>query len=66
MTGAAFLARRAGCVVVPAAISGHYRLFQRVTVRFGEPIQPTVDVSNEEFMGILMDHIAELLQENTK
>ncbi len=66
MTGAAFLARKAGCVVVPAAISGRYGLFRRITVRFGEPIQPVVDTSNEEFMKILMDRIAKLLQEKDK
>jgi len=37
--GAALLALRSKCDVVPVYIDGNYKLFRRVTVRVGKPIQ---------------------------
>jgi 1-acyl-sn-glycerol-3-phosphate acyltransferase len=36
--GAAMLALKANAVVVPAAIIGNYRLFRKVKIRFGHPV----------------------------
>ena len=37
--GAALLALRSKCDVVPVYIDGDYRLFRRVTVRVGKPVE---------------------------
>ena len=36
--GAAFLAIKAGCPVVPVGISGTFKLFSKIYINYGEPI----------------------------
>lgn len=36
--GTAYLALKSGATVVPVGISGSYRLFSRITIRFGPPV----------------------------
>lgn len=38
LNGAAYFAVKSGAVIVPVAINGHYRLFQRMVVKIGVPI----------------------------
>ncbi|SDW58285.1 1-acyl-sn-glycerol-3-phosphate acyltransferase [Marininema mesophilum] len=40
-TGAAFITLRSDAVIVPGAITGPYRIFRRVKIVFGEPIDLT-------------------------
>ncbi|MCL6625050.1 lysophospholipid acyltransferase family protein [Alicyclobacillus shizuokensis] len=63
LTGVAFIARRAGCPIVPVAIVGPYRFRQPLTVRFGRPLLPEADDSNETLLEKLMSSIQELLNE---
>ncbi|WDL97126.1 lysophospholipid acyltransferase family protein [Alicyclobacillus sp. ALC3] len=63
LPGVAMIARRAGCPVVPVAVIGPYRLRGRLTVRFGEPIPPDPDRSNEALLDELMTGIRRLLDE---
>lgn len=37
-TGAALVAKKGNGIIVPMAIIGKYRLFSRITVRFGTPV----------------------------
>jgi 1-acyl-sn-glycerol-3-phosphate acyltransferase len=41
LNGAAYFAVKSGATIVPVAITGHYRLFQRMEVRIGDPIHVT-------------------------
>jgi 1-acyl-sn-glycerol-3-phosphate acyltransferase len=59
--GAAFIARKAGCPIVPAVIIGHYRLFRPLTIRYGPPIIPTDDDTNESLTMKLMTEFERLL-----
>lgn len=63
LPGVAMIARRAGCPVVPVAVIGPYRLRGRLTVRFGTPIPPDPDRSNEALLDELMTGIRRLLEE---
>jgi 1-acyl-sn-glycerol-3-phosphate acyltransferase (EC 2.3.1.51) len=36
--GTAYIALKSGVPVIPAGISGHYRLFGRIRIRFGPPV----------------------------
>ncbi|MCL6631302.1 MAG: 1-acyl-sn-glycerol-3-phosphate acyltransferase [Alicyclobacillus herbarius] len=63
LTGVAFIARRAECPIVPVAIIGPYQFRRPLTVRFGKPIQPQSDESNESLLAKLMDNIQALLNE---
>ncbi len=61
--GAAFIARRAECPVVPVAIIGNYRLFRPLTIRFGQPIIPEPDDTNDTLTDRIMAELARLLAE---
>jgi len=67
--GAALIAVRSGVPIVPVAISGPYRLFKPVHIRFGPPfvLPPLVyekkeekKAQLEEMSHIIMDNIARL------
>ncbi|MDQ0188483.1 1-acyl-sn-glycerol-3-phosphate acyltransferase [Alicyclobacillus cycloheptanicus] len=61
MPGVAMIAKRAGCMIVPAAVIGPYRFRGPLTVRFGPPLQPDAAQSNEALLGELMPRIQALL-----
>ncbi|MCL6515585.1 lysophospholipid acyltransferase family protein [Alicyclobacillus sp.] len=63
LPGIAFIARKSACPLVPAAIVGPYRLWHRVTIRFGEPIEPNPEDTNESVLETLMTRIQQLLDE---
>jgi 1-acyl-sn-glycerol-3-phosphate acyltransferase len=63
LPGIAFVAKKAGCPLVPAAIVGRYRLWGRLTVRFGEPYVPAQELSNEDLVDELMAKIQALIDE---
>jgi 1-acyl-sn-glycerol-3-phosphate acyltransferase len=63
LPGIAFIARKANCPLVPAAIIGPYRLWGKVTIRFGEPILPGPSDTNESVLETLMMRIQQLLDE---
>lgn len=57
MPGVALIARRARCPVVPCAIVGTYGFRTRLVVRFGPPIIPSPDDTNDSLLGKLMEQI---------
>ncbi len=61
--GVAFIARKSGSPVVPAAIIGPYRLFGRLTIRFGNLIQVNEKDTNEQVLDTLMTAIKKLVDE---
>jgi len=63
--GAAAMAIRAGATIVPAAIIGDYRIFRRMTVVYGQPIQ-AADYGSEresELTDEIMSSIHRLLKD---
>ncbi|QQE76829.1 1-acyl-sn-glycerol-3-phosphate acyltransferase [Alicyclobacillus sp. SO9] len=66
MMGASFIARKANCPIVPAAIIGTYKIGRRLTVRFGEPIMPEPQDTNESLMERIMQHIALLIEQDSR
>ncbi|MCL6547602.1 MAG: 1-acyl-sn-glycerol-3-phosphate acyltransferase [Alicyclobacillus sp.] len=63
MPGVAFIARRAGCPVIPAAVIGPYRFRGPLTVRFGRPLFPEPGDTNETLLEKLMEQIRLLVSE---
>ncbi len=67
-SGAGFFALKGEAVVVPCAIIGPYKLFKRVQVVYGTPIdmEPFRErrASAEEVTGVIMQHIQNLIDEN--
>jgi 1-acyl-sn-glycerol-3-phosphate acyltransferase len=63
LTGVAFIARKAGCPIVPAAIIGPYGFRRPLTVRFGPPLLPEEDETNEALLERLMNRIQGLLDQ---
>lgn len=63
--GAVAMARRTGSVIVPAAITGDYRLFSRnLLICYGEPFAVPEDMPLEEANGLLRNRIEELWHSN--
>lgn len=62
-SGAAFIAKRAGCPVVPMAIIGPYGFRRRLTVRFGPPLIPGDRQTTDEFLRVIMGQIGNLLEQ---
>lgn len=62
--GAAVMSERTGAVIVPYAITGDYSIFSRhrLTIIFGEPIQP--NVSPEQTNKLLYESVAKLLEKS--
>jgi len=54
--GIASIARKAGAIIQPVGIRGRYRLFGRIEVRFGDPIDVR-EWSDEEIMRNLRDQL---------
>ncbi|MBX5437535.1 MAG: 1-acyl-sn-glycerol-3-phosphate acyltransferase [Alicyclobacillaceae bacterium] len=63
MPGVAFIARKAQCPVVPAAVIGPYRIGRPLTVRFGPPLYPDPGDTNETLLEKLMERIQSLVAE---
>ncbi|QSO53432.1 1-acyl-sn-glycerol-3-phosphate acyltransferase [Alicyclobacillus curvatus] len=57
LPGIALVARRSMCPVVPCAIVGTYGFRRTVMIRFGEPIVPSEDDTNETLLDKLMTQI---------
>ncbi|SIS95929.1 lysophospholipid acyltransferase family protein [Alicyclobacillus vulcanalis] len=57
--GIVSIARKAGAVIQPVGIRGRYRLFQRIEVRFGTPIQ-VGDRTDAEILQNLRDQLMAL------
>lgn len=57
MAGIALVARRSMSPVVPCAIVGTYGFRRTVTIRFGQPIVPAEDDTNESLLDKLMTQI---------
>lgn len=57
MPGVALIARRSACPVVPCAIVGTYGFGRKIIVRFGSPISPSEDDTNESLLDKLMTQI---------
>ena len=60
--GAAFMAIKSGCPVVPVGISGSFKLFTRFNIKYGEPI----DMSKYKVKGIDKTKEKELQEQATK
>jgi 1-acyl-sn-glycerol-3-phosphate acyltransferase len=69
-SGAGFFALKGEAHVVPCAIIGPYKLFTRVQVVYGPPIDMTPyrerKASAEEVTGVIMENIQNLINENKK
>jgi len=63
LTGVAFIARKAGCPIVPVAVIGPYRFRRPLTVRFGAPIHVEDDETNESLLEKIMSRIQQLLDQ---
>lgn len=63
MAGIALIARKANCPVVPVAVIGPYQVGRPLTVRFGAPLQPDPNDTNETLLEKLMSSISALLAE---
>lgn len=61
LPGVALVAKKTDCPIVPAAIIGRYRLWSRITVRFGEPYRPDLSADNDAIVADLMSRIQCLL-----
>lgn len=61
LPGVAMIARRANCPVVPVVVIGPYRFRGKLTVRFGQPIPPNPDITNEALLEKLMTELQSLL-----
>lgn len=68
LAGAGYFALRTNAQVVPCAIIGSYRIFQKVKVIYGKPIDMSElrekKASPEEATNLIMTHIQQLLNEN--
>jgi 1-acyl-sn-glycerol-3-phosphate acyltransferase len=68
LAGAGFFALRSNALVVPCAVIGTYKPFQKVKVFFGEPINldPLRErkATAEEATELIMSKIAELLEKH--
>lgn len=68
LAGAGFFALRTNAQVVPCAIIGNYKLFRKVKVIYGKPIDMSElrekKASPEEATKLIMSHIQQLLDEN--
>ncbi len=65
--GAASFALRSGAAVVPAAIVGHYKLFRRMTVIYGAPIDlSSFDGAGSESLEAVTDVIMGRIHEMVK
>jgi 1-acyl-sn-glycerol-3-phosphate acyltransferase len=63
MPGIAFIARKSGSKVLPVAMIGPYRLFGRLTIRFGNLIEVNEQDTNEHVLEVLMSAVQELVNE---
>lgn len=61
--GVAFIARKSGSPIIPVAFIGKYRIFSRLTIRFGHLIQVDERDTNEQVLEILMSSIQKLVDE---
>lgn len=65
LAGAGFFALRSNAVVIPCAIVGHYKPFNKIKVIFGKPInfeqRKEEKLSAKEATEIIMDEIQQLL-----
>lgn len=61
--GVAFIARKSGSPIIPVAVIGPYRLFGKLTFRFGDPIYVDEHDTNEHVLQILMTEIRALVDE---
>lgn len=57
--GAAMIAVRSGAVIVPAAIIGNYKLFRKMVVCYGEPIDLTAII--DEASPDMLDQVTEAI-----
>lgn len=68
LDGAGYFALRTNAQVIPCAIIGSYRIFQKVKVIYGKPIDMSElrekKASPEEATNLIMTHIQQLLNEN--
>lgn len=66
LAGAGFFALRSNALVVPCAIIGNYKLFRKITVVFGKPIdleeQRKNKISAKEATDIIMKEIQNILE----
>lgn len=60
LPGVALIARKANAPIVPVAIVGPYQWFKPLTVRFGQPLTPSPDDTNESLLEKLMTSIRQL------
>ncbi|MEJ9151538.1 lysophospholipid acyltransferase family protein [Bacillus smithii] len=68
LAGAGYFALRTNAQVIPCAIIGSYRIFQKVKVIYGKPVDMSElrekKASPEEATNLIMTHIQQLLNEN--
>jgi 1-acyl-sn-glycerol-3-phosphate acyltransferase len=71
--GVAVFALKSGAPIVPAGISGSYKLFSKVTVRYGEPIlmdeyagQKVKTELVENVMATVIERVSVLASEKSK
>ena len=65
--GAVAMARKTGAIIVPAVITGDYKLFSRnLLITYGEPIEVPQDMPVEEANGLLRARMTEMWEDNLK
>ncbi|MDP9729841.1 lysophospholipid acyltransferase family protein [Alicyclobacillus tolerans] len=62
MPGVGLIAKRSEAAIVPIAISGKYKIFHKITVRYGDPIFIEPSQSSQEIANKIMENISELLE----
>ncbi|MCY0888565.1 MAG: lysophospholipid acyltransferase family protein [Alicyclobacillaceae bacterium] len=61
MPGVAMIAKRSEKPIVPIGIIGSYKIFSKVTIRFGTPYYASPSESNQEIVNTLMNKIQQLV-----
>ncbi|WP_274651668.1 lysophospholipid acyltransferase family protein [Paenibacillus humicola] len=68
--GAAMIALRSGATVIPVAITGNYRLFSKVVIRYGQPIDLSAFIQDsssnvlDKLTETIMTRIREMVRED--
>jgi 1-acyl-sn-glycerol-3-phosphate acyltransferase len=62
--GAALIALRSGAAIVPAAIIGHYKLFRKMKVRYGQPMDLSAFINDSS--SDVLERLTEAIMANIR